>query len=156
MIFDCTKESGTCEVCQSACRFKPGWLLPGDAERIADHVGLSLAELFETKLAVDWWEDWEDKGDVFLLAPALVDEDAGTEYPADPKGTCTFYAEGRCAIHEVKPFECREYVCDDSDGRVQGRHRAIVETWVENQAQIEALLGRRPYAARYQPSLWMF
>lgn len=151
---DCSKESGTCEVCQSACRFKPGWLVPGDAERIADHLGLSLVELFETKLAVDWWEEWKGRDDVFLLAPALVGEDAGAEYPGNPKGTCTFYADGLCTIHEVKPFECREYVCDDSYGKTMGRHRSIVEAWVENQEQIETLLGRKPYAAHYEPLRW--
>lgn len=49
-----TKDSCKCESCQAACRQKPGWFLPGEAERVAEYLGISLEDLFRTKLAVDW------------------------------------------------------------------------------------------------------
>lgn len=151
---DCTKESGTCNTCRSACTYKPGWLRPGDAERIAGHLHITLTELFETKLAVDWWEGNKDK-DIFVLAPALVGEDPGEEYPGNPKGTCVFFAEGQCSIHKVKPFECREYVCSDSDALILARKRGITEAWMSNQEQITSLLGREPVSERWETDwLW--
>jgi Fe-S-cluster containining protein len=138
----------TCADCTSACTFKPGWFMPGEAERAAEHLGTTLAELFRTKLGVDWWDD-PDR-DIFLLAPAVTAMDPGEEYPGNPKGTCVFFVEGRCSIHEVKTFECREYHHDDAGQAVADRHRATGHAWDGHHEQIVELLGREPWAAPYE------
>lgn len=154
MRTDCTQESGTCEVCRSACTTKPGWLMPGDAERLAEHLDLSLAELFATKLAVDWWEaDDQFDHDVFVIAPALVGEEPGVEYPGKPGGTCVFFADDRCTIHAAKPFECHEYVCTDSYNGVMARKATVTAAWLDHQDQIVKLLGSEPMATYFHNPL---
>ena len=139
---ECTKESGTCQSCQGACSHKPGWFKPGEAERAAAFLGMTLPEFFKEKLMVDYWQGDKASGheDIFVLSPAIVGGVPGQEFGRDPRGECVFYAGGRCAIHPVKPFECREYVCSDTS--VRARHQSVMESWMENQDQISDLLGR--------------
>lgn len=138
-----------CSACVSACSNKPGWFLPGEAEKVAEYKGISLQDLFKEYLAVDWWDDFD--GDVFLLAPAIVDGDAGTEYPSDPRGACIFLKADRCDIHAVKPFECRAYLHGESQKENHERHRTVMESWRDKQEQIKVLLGREPVSSSYSP-----
>jgi Fe-S-cluster containining protein len=138
-----TRESCTCHVCRAACSEQPGWFLPGEAEKVADYLKLSLQELFDSRLGVDWRDLYEP---IFVLAPALVDEEPGEEYPGNPKGRCVFFKDGRCEIHEVKPYECREYLHYDE---VRERHEETARAWLEHQSQIRELLGREPIANEY-------
>ena len=127
----------------SCCERKPGWLKPGEAEKIAAFLGVSLPDLFRQYLAVDWWVD---EPDVFLLSPAIVGHDAGTEMPFVAKGRCAFLTEeGRCRIHSVKPFECGVAWCGDGPVEREGSaHQQAADAWrtPEHQAQITQLLGR--------------
>ena len=133
-----TKDSCFCDNCQAACRHKPGWFLPGEVERVAEYLEISLPELFQTKIAVDWWVE---EHDIFVLLPALDNEEAGEEFPADPRGICIFFKDGLCEIHPVKPFECREMIHDQLN---QGRHKQVADAWRSHQNQIIELLGREP------------
>jgi Fe-S-cluster containining protein len=140
----CTKESGSCAKCQRGCTTKPGWFLPGEAEAAAALLGMSLEGFFADYLAVDWWEDaeWLDyEKNVYLLSPAIRGESPGEEMPGDPRGTCVFYEEGRCRIHDAKPHECREAVCTQPAGTI---HKDTAQAWTEHQEQIVTLLGREP------------
>ena len=113
--------------------------MPGEAEIAAKTLGLSLEEFFKKYLAVNWWEG---DPDIFVLAPALVGEATGTEYPANPQGWCVFFVDGWCTIHPVKPFECAQLICDDPN--IGERHETVANAWIENQSQIVELLGREP------------
>lgn len=148
-----TRESCACAHCQSSCLHKPGWFLPGEAERVAAFLGLSLPELFASKLGVDWHEEEGDIPETFVLAPATTDMEAGTEYPGDPRGACVFYEGGRCTIHPVKPFECREALHGDADDVIVARHPVVAQAWAKQQGQIEMLLGREPQAAYFEGGL---
>lgn len=148
-----SKESCECAHCRSGCERRPGWFTPGEAERAAELLGLSLEEFFRTRLAVDWWVGNEDGEGAFVLAPALAGHPAGREYPSVPHGRCTFYKGGRCEIHAAKPAECREAWCGDADahaalgadGRTARRYSLFVLPWRgEPQRQIVSLLGREP------------
>ena len=143
-----TKDSCECEGCQNACRLNPGWFMPGEAEQTAAHLGISLEELFKQHLGVNWYVGDED---TFVLAPAITSMDAGGEYPGDPRGTCVFFKEGRCQIQGAKPFECREYLHDQTKEDVSKRHKEVAETWntPEHQQQIVRLLGREPEAESF-------
>ena len=138
-----SKESCECESCKAACENKPGWFLPREAERVADFLGKSMDELFQERLGVDWWIGYEP---TFVLAPALLGEPAGTEYPGNPRGKCIFYKNGRCEIHPVKPFECREYIHDEP---MNERHHDVAMAWKPHQEQIKKLLGRKPSDAEF-------
>lgn len=138
------REDCTCVTCSNACTYKPGWFLPGEAERVADHLGLSLDEVFRTKLAVDYGEGDEP---IFVLSPATVNNEPGEEFPYDPRGRCVFFGDdGHCQIHAVKPHECRAYIHTQSKDDVDVRHKAIAQAWTDHQAQIAELLGREPIA----------
>ena len=131
----------TCQHCQSLCKHKPGWFAPGEAEKVADFMGVSLPDFFRDSLAVDWWQG---DPDIFLLSPAVVGGDSGEEFPADPRGVCVFFKEGRCSIHVVKPRECRLAHHDrEEEG---GVHKDTGLLWKDSQQQIVDLLGREPYA----------
>lgn len=110
----------TCYKCQAACQNKPGWFLPGE---------------------VDWLEGGIT---TFVLAPAITAMEAGTEYPSNPSGQCVFYRDGLCAIHPVKPFECRTFLHGQSREKTTARHERVGRTWRKHQEQIAELLGREP------------
>jgi hypothetical protein len=135
----CTAESGTCGICRAGCDRKPGWFLPGEAEKTAAHLGMSLPDLFREHLAVDWWAA---DPSVFLLSPAVRGNQAGHEFPGDPAGSCVFYEGGRCRIHPVKPHECAVTWC--GGGNQSGVHYETAEAWEGHQDQIRDLLGREP------------
>lgn len=138
-----TRESCSCPDCQAACQHKPGWFKPGEAEKVAAYLNLSLEELFKTKLGVDWWEA---DPMVFLLAPATTTMEPGHEYPGNPRGQCIFYKDGLCEIHAVKPFECARMMHDDGPTHDGQYHREAKDAWdsPEAQALIRTLLGREP------------
>lgn len=138
-----TKKSCMCKECLAACLHKPGWFLPGEAERVASYFKILLEELFETKLAVDWWSG---NPDIFLLSPAIIGNEAGTEFPGNPRGSCVFFKENLCEIHSVKPFECRELF---HDGNNNERHRKVANAWKQHQNQITKLLGRKPVSVSF-------
>lgn len=143
-----TAASCTCPRCVDACSHKPGWLKPGDAERIAAYLGVSLEELFRTRLIVDYFiRDAEGKPPIWLLAPLKNDATAGAEAPFEPGGVCAFLTtDGRCSIHPVKPFECAAMIHDEGPEQTGGNHRAAAQAWdaPEHQRQISELLGRDP------------
>lgn len=147
--FECT-----CDKCRSACSYVPGWFMPGEAEKAAKHMNLSLKDFFDKYLGINWWEAEED---IFVLAPAIIGEKTGSEYPGDPKGRCIFFnKDGLCDIHPVKPFECAESTCNDSDIDINERHRSIRDEWEDNQEQIISLLGREPESEEYYGNLFGF
>jgi len=132
-----TKESCKCRRCRNACFYKPGWFIPGEAEKVAEYLNISLKELFHTKLMVDWWVNYPKN--IYLLAPAIMDKEPGKEYPGNPIGRCVFFTEYElCEIHPVKPFECKELLHG-----VNASHEETAKTWKNNQGQVEELLGRR-------------
>jgi len=147
-----TKTECTCDRCQSACQNTPGWFRPGQAEKAAALMGLSLRQFFTRYLMVNWWEDYPEN--VFVLSPAVTTGQPGHEFPGNPKGTCVFFKAGRCAIHAAKPFDCSHgNPCEE---RTEAR-RAVdvaaraetVKLWRKHQKQIRTLLGRKPQAAAY-------
>lgn len=146
--------SCSCEKCRSACKYKPGWFMPDQIKVLANNMGITIEELFKTKLAVDWWEAGDDcDNDIFVLAPVLKSEKAGTEYLPNPRGRCVFFTDdGKCEIHKKgKPFECKKTkVCKKSNNN-NTLHKTTALKWnsKENQDMIVNLLGRTPKSSEY-------
>ena len=130
-----------CYSCKEACRHKPGWFLPKEAELVAEYLEIELVDLFKTKLAVDYWT-----GDnpIFLLSPTTINNSPGIEFPYDPTGQCIFFKKGLCEIHPVKPCECRDGMCTNSSHESRSRHKKVAYAWEDHQDQIKKLLGRNP------------
>lgn len=146
-------EDCQCNRCVGACSHNPGWFTPRQAEKVAKLLGLTLKEFFDKYLGVNWWEKEEGsyEKDIFVLAPAITTMEAGTEYPADPRGKCVFFKDGKCQIHDAKPHECKAYTHTDTREDVHVRHRAVADKWAteKNQKQIVKLLGREPKSENF-------
>ncbi len=139
------KTECACEKCQRACENVPGWFRPGEAEKAAAFLKLTMRAFFKRYLGVNWWCD-SRHGDVFALAPAILHMTPGEEYPANPKGCCVFFtADRRCMIHPVKPFHCSH---GDPHAFDEARHKSdmkrTVTLWRKEQSQIVKLLKRDP------------
>lgn len=138
----------TCTTCVKACSVKPGWFLPGEAERAASMKGMKLPEFFKQYLMVDWLENAnDDDRDVFVLSPAIQStrvnkSNPGAEFGGDPRGKCVFFIDERCSIYGARPFECK--ALDHAEDGVLERHREVGRTWTDHQDQIVELLGREP------------
>jgi len=126
----------TCDGCVAACKHKPGWLAPGDAEKIAAHLDVPVERLFRERLAIDWWVGGVDGDeDVLVLSPVAVGREPGGEYGEDPGGWCTFLVNDRCSIHAVKPRECRLV----GHPTPPDLHREMARMWETAQDQIVEL-----------------
>ncbi len=134
-----SKKTCTCEKCVRCCHVKPGWFKHGEAERLAKNMGISLEDLFNRYLLVDYWEDWDDDNR-YVLSPAVKGVTSGGKFPEDPRGVCVFLTkDGKCEIHELgKPFECREALACEGEFT---SHENVSLSWVKHQSQIHKLLG---------------
>ena len=141
-----TKESCSCAKCQAYCQNRVGWFMPDEPEKAAKYLGISLKELFNTKLAIDWWCGENGDDNIFLIAPAIKGKETGTEFDADPRGECIFYNEkGLCDIHPAKPYECRNSSHKKENNGIN-THKKIAMVWTKHQNKIIDLLGREPVA----------
>jgi Fe-S-cluster containining protein len=137
------KDSCDCNICKAACKIKPGWFKPDEAEKVAEYLGITMQKLFDEYLAVDWYR----KGgvDYFPLSPAAKKNPKGAMWPYDPRGECVFFENGKCKIHPVAPFECREYYHTDTPEDIMSRHEQVAKSWNNKKKYIEKLLGHAPY-----------
>lgn len=143
-VMPAEQKSCECVTCQGACLRKPGWFLPGEAEKAAEFLKMHIKEFFEKYLAIDWWNGAEYGKETFILAPALMSAEAGEMYPAFPVGRCIFFVNSKCAIHPAKPFECQMYWHGEEGAKE--RHRQVAEAWEKHQNAVEQIYGRKPVA----------
>jgi hypothetical protein len=146
-----TVDSCQCKECVDACKNVPGWFAPGEAENLADNMGISVQELFKKYLRVDFLEKDPSKGideDVFVLSPGTTNSAAGEIAPYLPRGTCVFLHNNKCQIHNLgKPIECHEkfHVHVEFGNK---RHIEVGLMWntKESKDKIRKLLGYDPIA----------
>lgn len=145
-----TKESCSCDSCENACKHKPGWFGPGEAEKAAELMRMTLEDFFVKFLIVDWNENNEtgETKEVFVLSPGIKGKPTGEEAPSFLVGECVFYNadSGQCRVHAAKPFECREYLHGQDDHNIKKTQDAVTKAWDSDafQQQIKTLLGRKP------------
>jgi len=144
----------TCAECKDACMRKPGWFLPQQIEPLAEAMRLTVQELFNRHLQVDWFENLPPDHDVvYVLSPRLLSERGGAMFPGDPTGECAWYNGGRCAVHKLgKPAECQML----GHPFIKGRHPAVARAWLPFQGWIAELLGRQPEMSEYKPPRALF
>lgn len=129
-----------CHACQAACDHKPGWFAPGEAEKAASLLGITLQKFFDDFLVADYWVN-TNAPDTFILSPAMGDAKTGSEAPGNPLGKCVFYEAALCKIHAAKPYEC---AVARHDRECDGVHKSVADMWADKQEQIKTLLGREP------------
>lgn len=134
----------TCPECIECCKHRPGWFKPGEAEKAAAYLGLSLPDFFKKYLVVDFWLRME--GDINLLIPKQVEQEGGRKLSysdAFHLADCIFLSkDNRCTIHAVKPSECK-MAMGCSDPKVDNWHEEVAMAWdkPKHQAQIKDLLS---------------
>lgn len=140
MVFTSSKESCTCKKCVYCCEKRVGWFLPGEAEKLAEKMGISLQELFDKHLGVDYWTG---VGDIYVLAPANVNMQPGVIFPFSI-GRCGFLTEsGLCSVHELgKPFECKDAFHGEEHTL---SHKEVADRWntPKHQKLIQDLLDEK-------------
>jgi len=141
-----------CPDCRAACLNSPGWFMPNQIAPLANHLGLSVSDLFRTKLAVGVTgmpggqlvhgimphklRDGKKPGTVWTL-PEL----------ARP-GRCVFFDRGKCTIYKYRPFECARMMHDRPTEAVKLRQR-IIPRWTNGALQeFAGLVGRKLSGAR--------
>jgi len=126
--------------------------MPNQIAPLANHLGLSVSDLFRTKLAVGVTgmpggqlvhgimphklRDGKKPGTVWTL-PEL----------ARP-GRCVFFDRGKCTIYKYRPFECARMMHDRPTEAVKLRQR-IIPRWTNGALQeFAGLVGRKLSGAR--------
>jgi len=139
----------SCKECKSACSNKPGWFSPAQIKPLAKKLGLTVQELFKQHLQIDWWDRYPKN--VFVLSPRQTRGTGGTMFPANPKGECHWFKNGKCSIHELgKPIECQLLGHSEAEPKISNHERAM-KTWDNPKAQqmIRDLYGKEPEAEEY-------
>lgn len=136
MLTDCS-----CQKCVNACECHPGWFAPGEAEKVAEFLELDFKKFEELFLIKDHCSAPYASDAPYVYSPRKVHEPVTskirTHAEQRKQGHCVFLIKGRCSIHPVKPFECRNTMgCDWK----HGTRDELESKWIEAGAP----LGMRP------------
>ena len=103
-----------CAKCQVGCQTMPGYLVP------ADLVNFDTANLRSSQ------------GATVAIGGRLVD--VPTLVPAqNDDGTCVFYQDGQCAVHDHAPFGCRMFSACDPDPHMDRSVIAVKQVMDDHQ-----------------------
>ena len=130
-----------CEKCVACCKQQPGPLIPGDADRIAEHLGITLGEVKNLL--------WASPGALARRGNQTVS--IKTITPRMVKGRCVFLdAKDRCTIHPVAPFGCA--YSDVHQSRPEAMSRSMWGHWmIENSDEYKRLRASLMLATNYKP-----
>lgn len=139
-----------CGPCTAFCFTKPGYLIPSDLFRIADH--LVTAERIEKTQDVFTFLR-ASKGAVLGDTKSGQLFRVGTITPRLENGRCVFLTEeDRCSIHAVSPFGCSHFSTHDdhrgADIKSLWGLRQIMHTPAYDQAR-QALIARDGQATEF-------
>ncbi len=125
----------TCAKCVECCERRPGWFKPGEAERAAALLNMSLQEFFDQYLVIDYWA--QSKENILLLMPRQKGyrRKRLSFSCALRTAECIFLEQGLCKIHEAKPFECKATMGCVKDVEVTGWHEDAAMAWNNPEAQ---------------------
>lgn len=119
--------SCSCEECVSSCRHRPGWFLPGEAEKVAKYLKISMKELYEKYLVMDYFGQRE----IDVLSPGSLEEHghkASIGF-AFRGSQCIFLnSQDRCSIYSVRPFECA-VAHHGNRHKLEGFHHWVAQQW---------------------------
>ena len=135
-----------CNICQGACKHKPGRFLPGEVAKAAKLLNLSEKDFFDKYIGVDWNIGGLFEKRIFHLVPITTKMKAGVECPEYSNGQCIFFINKKCSIHNAKPKECSLYNHSLSDKQCINNMNKIVKAWntIKGRKEIQRLLGRKP------------
>ena len=118
-----------CPKCVACCKAMPGCLIPGDLERIQEHVGDDSGEFVLEHFRVS------DGAKVLKQVQGqLYQISVPTIVPAQKEdGSCIFLDEDdNCSIHEVAPFGCAYHDTHMSHEDAEPRSNFCVSTQIQS------------------------
>jgi Fe-S-cluster containining protein len=134
----------SCSKDRQNCKTQPGHLLPGQLATIAQHLKITVQE------ATRFF--WKSPG---MVLGSSRNPDARyrlpTITPRFENGSCIFYQNGLCKIHEVAPFGCRFFDVHMNAGEANTRARWGVLQILDNLCAYETERDVLPEATHYQP-----
>ncbi len=141
-----------CAACRAACINSPGWFMPNQIAPLADHLGLSVEDLFRKKLAVGVTQMPDGKQVHGIMPHKLRDGkkpgSVWTLIELAEAGRCVFFDRGRCTIYKYRPFECARMMHNRPKDSVKLRHR-IVPRWTSVALRVFGeLVGRKLMGAK--------
>ncbi len=135
-----------CVGCVACCKSQPGHLIPGDAERIASHLKLTLDEV-KTRL-------WASPGAMVKRLSDNVTYAIRTITPRLVKGRCVFLdANDRCGIHPVAPFGCAYFDVHQSRNVAHSRIAWGVRQ-IDGDKEYQRLRATLMLATSYKPKAY--
>lgn len=78
------------------------------------------------------------RGEAFIAYAAWRKAGGGPLPPSDSQGSCPFLRQGRCRIHQDRPFACRTHFCSAAGGPYP---RKSVRHLIQQLEHIDSLLG---------------
>lgn len=132
-----------CAECVACCKRQPGFLAPGDAERITEFLGEPASKYL-----------WASPGAIVMNTATRIAHRIGTITPVFDKkrGRCVFLDDkDQCRIHAVAPFGCA--FADTHMSARQGMERsAWALRQIEASEQYNALRKSLPLATHHKPN----
>lgn len=116
-------ESCQCKECQEMCD-RPCWPTPSEAKAL-------IEAGYRNRLMMDYWA--RRGGDIEIVSPALKGYE-GKYAPFWPSGSCTFFKDGLCELHNLnlKPMEGRVASCKSKN---EGLHEHMMTLWDTNEGR---------------------
>lgn len=93
-----------CDACSHGCHYGSGAFTDEQLPEVAEFLGVAESELKEHYL------ERVTKFNTTLWRPKVERKDSL------PYGECTFFHDGKCSIHPVKPLECQVAMGCEEDG----------------------------------------
>ena len=96
-----------CQTCRSMCEVRPCWGNPRQILHLITSDPTPEHQIAK-KLMRDYWTGTKEtqNRDVSIVSPAIIGYES-QQAPLWPSGSCTLYQNGKCTIHDHKPFTGR-------------------------------------------------
>ena len=135
----------SCDRCQSLCCSKPGWFMPQEIELVARKLNVATGDLFKRHLTIDavLIAEADRPTGVYVLAPAIVDRKSAAISDPAARGSCVWFKNGKCDIHEMKPAECRATDHSSSARDSDMLRASILKQWVPYKKFVQNLYGKK-------------
>jgi Fe-S-cluster containining protein len=135
-----------CDQCKCGCKAQPGFLAPGDLEKIANYLGHDPydSDFLTESFSASEGSTVIDRGQLKQI-PTIVPKQ-------QDDGRCVFLdSSDRCTIHPVSPFGCRNFkICDDEESpQESGRKIGLALAAIDEDASYQYTWGELAFLGNF-------